>query len=202
MWQQYAPEPRMKLNMGIRRRQLPLLERDKGKWFLLNALFLSLPGAPIIYYGDEIGMGDNIWLPDRHGCRTPMQWNVGKHGGFSSANDTYLPVNDDYEQVNVAAQEADPESYLNLTRFLIQTRQGQPALKTGEMEWVETGNTAVLAFRRHINGRDGVLCVFNLSNHEQMFTLKRERVDVLSRPEIVMGETFTLPPYACHWFRN
>ncbi|MCA9923226.1 MAG: hypothetical protein KC421_12680, partial [Anaerolineales bacterium] len=118
MWQQCAPDPRMKLNLGIRRRQLPLLDRDKRKWFLLNALFLSLPGVPIIYYGDEIGMGDNIWLPDRHGCRTPMQWGNGRHAGFSAADKTYLPVNDDFEHNNVAAQESDPDSYLNRTRFL------------------------------------------------------------------------------------
>ena len=92
MWQQYAPDPRMKLNMGIRRRQAPLLDNDKRKWFLLNALFLSLPGTPIIYYGDEIGMGDNIWLPDRHGCRTPMQWDASQNAGFSAAEETYLPV--------------------------------------------------------------------------------------------------------------
>ena len=74
MWEQYAPEPRMRLNMGIRRRLAPLMDNDKRKWKLLHAMFLSLPGTPIVYYGDEIGMGDNIWLPDRHGCRTPMQW--------------------------------------------------------------------------------------------------------------------------------
>jgi maltose alpha-D-glucosyltransferase/alpha-amylase len=206
MWQQYAPNPRMRLNLGIRRRQVPLLDNDKRKWFLLNALFLSLPGAPIIYYGDEIGMGDNIWFPDRHGCRTPMQWDDSKNAGFSTAKETYLPVLCDdtygYRLVNVAAQEDDPDSYLNLTRFLIQTRQSQPALRNGEFEFVETGNTAVLAFRRHINGRDGILCVFNLSEHEQTFTLKRERVDVLSRPEKMLRETFILTPYACHWFRN
>ena len=76
MWEQYAPEPRMRLNLGIRRRLLPLLDGEKARWLLLNALFLSLPGAPIIYYGDEIGMGENIWLPDRNGVRTPMQWKL------------------------------------------------------------------------------------------------------------------------------
>ncbi len=95
MWQQYAPDPRMRLNLGIRRRQLPLLDGDKSKWFLLNAMFLSLPGAPIIYYGDEIGMGDNIWLHDRNGVRTPMQWTAEKNGGFSTAEKTYLPLIND-----------------------------------------------------------------------------------------------------------
>jgi maltose alpha-D-glucosyltransferase/alpha-amylase len=196
----------MKLNMGIRRRQVPLLDNDKRKWFLLNALFLSLPGAPIIYYGDEIGMGDNIWFPDRHGCRTPMQWDASKNSGFSGAKETYLPVLCDdtygYQQVNVAAQEDDPDSYLNLTRFLIQTRQSQPALKTGEMEWVETGSESILAFRRHLDGQDIVLCVFNLSNRPQSINLKRERVDLLSRVRSSLKDQITIEPFATHWFQN
>ncbi|MFQ5398113.1 MAG: maltose alpha-D-glucosyltransferase [Anaerolineae bacterium] len=202
MWQQYAPEPRMRLNLGIRRRLAPLLDNDKRQWLLLNALFLSLPGAPILYYGDEIGMGDNIWLPDRHGCRTPMQWDGSRNAGFSDAAETYFPVNEDYAQVNVAAQEADPDSYLNLTRFLIRTRKSLAALRSGHFAWVETGNDAVLAFRRYTDGTDGVLCVFNLSDQPQMFSLKRPRIDVLSRPEVEMGGEVGLRPYACHWFRN
>ncbi len=206
MWQQYAPEPRMKLNLGIRRRQAPLLDNDKRKWFLLNALFLSLPGVPIIYYGDEIGMGDNIWLPDRHGCRTPMQWDASKNAGFSNADKTYLPVHTDeeygYQRVNVATQERDPESYLNLTRFLIQTRQGQPALRRGELAWVETGNPAVLAFRRFIPGDEGILCVFNLSDESQSFTLKREREDLLTRPNASASGVVSLAPYAAYWFNS
>jgi maltose alpha-D-glucosyltransferase / alpha-amylase len=174
MWEQYAPEPRMKQNLGIRRRLAPLLDNERPRWLLLHALFLSLPGAPIVYYGDEIGMGDNIWLPDRHGCRTPMQWTAEKNGGFSEAETTYFPVNDDevfgYQHVNVAAQEEEPFSYLNLTRFLIQTRQNQPAFRQGEMEFVETGNTAVLAYwRRNANQR--IFCLFNLSTKPQQVAL-------------------------------
>ncbi len=163
MWQQYAPDPRMRLNLGIRRRLAPLLENDKRQWFLLNALFLSLPGAPIIYYGDEIGMGDNLQLPDRYGCRTPMQWDAGKNAGFSTADETYLPVNTDYPQVNVATQEANPDSYLNMLRFLIRARQSQAALRQGDLEWVETGDTAVLAYTRQWEGK-WVLCLYNLSD--------------------------------------
>ncbi len=88
MWEHYAPEPRMRQNLGIRRRLTPLLDNDKRRWLALNALFLSLLGTPILYYGDEIGMGDNIWLPDRHGCRTPMQWSADKNAGFSEADVT------------------------------------------------------------------------------------------------------------------
>jgi maltose alpha-D-glucosyltransferase/alpha-amylase len=190
--------------LGIRRRQAPLLDNDKRKWFLLNALFLSLPGAPIIYYGDEIGMGDNIWLPDRHGCRTPMQWDDGCQGGFSSAEETYLPIHSDevygYQKVNVAAQEDDPDSYLNLTRFLIQTRQSQPALRHGEFEFVETGSEAVLAFRRYLKDNDGVLCLFNLSDQPQSFSLKRNSVNLLSKSHTSLNDSLTIKPFGAYWF--
>lgn len=197
MWEQYAPEPRMRLNLGIRRRLAALLDHDKQKWFLLHALFLSLPGTPIIYYGDEIGMGDNIWLPDRHGCRTPMQWNNNLNAGFSSYENTYQPVLAEYPQVNVAAQEDEPDSYLNLTRFLIRARQGQAALRRGEMAWVKTGDTAVLAYRRFIHD-EGVLCLFNLSSQPQRFALHHERRDLLS-PEARLSGTIELKPFAAHW---
>lgn len=208
MWEKYAPEPRMRLNLGIRRRQLPLLDGDKRRWFVLNAMFLSLPGAPIIYYGDEIGMGDNIWLPDRNGVRTPMQWTAEKNAGFSSADETYVPVIDDdeygYKKVNVAAQEDDPDSFLNLTRFLIRTRQGESALRSGELHWVETDNTAVLAYMRSA-GDDEVLCVFNLTDETQPlgFTLESDMRDLLSRDEAVLsaGTSVTLGPFAAHWLK-
>ncbi len=202
MWAQYAPEPRMRQNLGIRRRLAPLLDNDKRRWFLLNAMFLSLPGTPIIYYGDEIGMGDNIWLPDRHGCRTPMQWDAGQNAGFSSAGKTYFPVISEgefaYQQVNVAAQEADPDSYLNLTRFLLRTRQSQPALKHGEFAFVETGHDSVLAFRRFV-ADEGILCLFNLTDEPQAFTLHRERTDLLSRNGAVLSGVVELKPFAAHW---
>jgi maltose alpha-D-glucosyltransferase/alpha-amylase len=206
MWRHYAPEPRMRLNLGIRRRLAPLLDNDRRRWRLLHAMFLSLPGAPIIYYGDEIGMGDNIWLPDRHGCRTPMQWSAAKNGGFSPADTTYFPVNSDeaygYQRVNVAAQEKDPASYLWLTRFLITTRQSRPALRSGQLAWVETDNTAVLAYTRRA-GDDEVLCLFNLTDQPQSldFTLDRDRIDLLSpeKAELAAGPAVTLAPYAAHW---
>lgn len=200
----------MRLNLGIRRRLAPLLDFNEEKWFLLHALFLSLPGTPIVYYGDEIGMADNIWLPDRHGCRTPMQWDDSKNAGFSQANETYLPVNDDYHQRNVATQEDDPGSYLNRLRFLLQTRQSQPALQRGDFAFVETGNEAVLAFRRFVSEQsavsDGqwVLCLFNLSANRQQMSLGEEGTrpyrDLLhanspSWPDL----NVTLPPRAAHW---
>jgi maltose alpha-D-glucosyltransferase/alpha-amylase len=209
MWEQYAPEPRMRLNLGIRRRQLPLLDGDKRRWFLLNALFLSLPGAPILYYGDEIGMGDNIWLADRNGVRTPMQWNAGPNAGFSQASETYLPVINDavygYESVNVAVQEGDADSYLNWTRFLVGTRQGEQALRSGEFSWLETGNTAVLGFSRSIDSEE-VVCLFNLSPEAQdsAFTPRAAMRDLLDREQCLVKpeEIATLAPFAAHWLKN
>lgn len=200
MWEQYAPEPRMKQNMGIRRRLAPLLDGDKRRWLLIHGLFLTMPGTPIVYYGDEIGMGDNIWLPDRHGCRTPMQWDVGKQAGFSEADETYFPVNEDYGEINVAAQEADPESYLNWTRFLIGTRQAQPALRRGDFAFVETGNTAVLAYTRTTAAQE-ILCLSNLTDAEQPIGLVWEgvRVDLLDRDGGGLSSGGVLRPFAVHW---
>jgi maltose alpha-D-glucosyltransferase/alpha-amylase len=201
MWAQYAPEPRMRLNLGIRRRLAPLLENHKPRWFLLHAMFLSLPGAPIIYYGDEIGMGDNIWLPDRHGCRTPMQWTADPHGGFTTTDEPYLPANSDdeygYQHVNVASQENDPESYLSLTRFLLQTRQSQAALRRGDFAYVETGNTAVLAYRRTVDG-ESILCLFNLSYQTQLHEINTTGMVDLLGNEFYGG---SLEPYAAHWLK-
>lgn len=210
MWQQYAPEPRMRQNLGIRRRLAPLLDNDKRKWRLLNALFLSLPGTPIIYYGDEIGMGDNIWLPDRHGCRTPMQWSVDKNGGFSPADAPYLPVNSDavygYEAVNVVAQELDTDSYLALTRSMLAARQDQPALRRGSLEWLDldTDEQAVLAFSRQLDD-ETLFCIFNLSGEpRQVDTFwPASAVDLLSGDRNMgsAAETFELAPYAAHWLK-
>ncbi|GJM42129.1 MAG: trehalose synthase [Ardenticatenaceae bacterium] len=210
MWDNYAPNPRMKLNMGIRRRLAPLLDDNKAKWFLLHALFLSLPGTPIVYYGDEIGMGDNIWLPDRHGCRTPMQWNDKRNGGFSTAAETYFPVHEDavfgYQTRNVAAQEADDASYLNLMRFLLKTRQEQPTFGDGVFEFVETGNTAVLAYTR-TSAHQTILCLFNLSDQSQncQLQLPETITDLLAAnsafkyPLTTDGQTVELRPFASHW---
>jgi maltose alpha-D-glucosyltransferase/alpha-amylase len=206
MWQKYAPEPRMRCNLGIRRRLTPLLDYDKRRWLALNALFLSLLGTPILYYGDEIGMDDNIWLPDRHGVRTPMQWSAGKNAGFSEAEATYMPVLDDethgYRKVNVAAQEVDDDSYLAWTRHLIRARQGQPALRAGARQWVETGDKAVLAYRR-TEGDNRVLCVFNLSDETRPSGIVPSAAlsDLLSRDGHIYpaGVEIQLAPYGALW---
>lgn len=218
MLSQYAPEPRMRLNLGIRRRLTPLMENDKRRWLLMNALLLSLPGTPIIYYGDELGMGDNIWLPDRHGCRTPMHWSAEKNAGFSAADETYLPVIDDeiygYHSVNVEDQEKNPESFLWATRFLLQARKQLPALQRGEMELLPTNNPAIFAYWRVSLGQgesDRLLCIYNLSNLQQSLSLDlgayrgQHMTDLLSNGEkIILSEWPTvkvLAPYASHWLR-
>jgi maltose alpha-D-glucosyltransferase/alpha-amylase len=205
----------------------PLLDNDKRRWLLLNALLLSLPGTPIIYYGDEIGMGDNILLPDRHGCRTPMQWSAEKNAGFSSAEQTYQPVNDDqvfgYKQVNVAQQEEDPESYIWAMRFLVNARREHIALCKGIMRVIPNDNPAILAYWRELsnesdNGNEvealpaerQILCLYNLSNQQQSLTLNirahqgKELTDLLSQERILLTEwpvVKILAPYSSHWLR-
>jgi maltose alpha-D-glucosyltransferase/alpha-amylase len=174
MWQQYAPEPRMRLNLGIRRRLAPLLNNDRQLIALANSLLFTLPGAPIIYYGDEIGMGDNIELPDRNGVRTPMQWDKSPSAGFSESSNLYSPVIDtppyDYQTVNVAAQMADPGSFWHTLRRMIQLRKQHPALGCGSLSWVETGTNAVLAFYRFF-ADERILLVHNLSYRPQPIML-------------------------------
>jgi maltose alpha-D-glucosyltransferase / alpha-amylase len=205
MWAEYAPEARMRLNLGIRRRLTPLVDNDPRRWRILNALLMSLPGTPILYYGDEIGMGDNIWLPDRHGCRTPMQWtSEPPNGGFSANPATYLPVIDDpvygYQRVNVAAQEDDPTSYLAQTRALVAARQSQPALQQGELEFVETGSTAALAFWRSLGG-NRVLCVYNLSGEgaTAVLPITYALPDILSPDKRLVPAEVELEPFAAQW---
>ena len=214
MWEQYAPESRMRINLGIRRRLAPLLDNDKRRWLLINAMLLSLPGAPIIYYGDEIGMGDNIWLPDRYGVRTPMQWDATKNAGFSEAEKTYLPVNDigpcSYEHVNVAAANDDPDSYLWATRFLLQARKQSPALQQGQMVWEALDQHTVLAYWRVLDDHR-VLCLFNLDQQRQSVSLDLRAhagetlVDLLAEsPDLVVNQwplVMNLEPFGAHWLR-
>jgi maltose alpha-D-glucosyltransferase/alpha-amylase len=218
MWEQYAPEPRMRQNLGIRRRLSPLLEGDKRRWLLLNALLLSLPGTPIVYYGDEIGMGDNINLPDRHGCRTAMQWDGSKNGGFSPADETYFPANSDdiygFQHINVAAQENDPESRLWAMRFLLQARRNQAALRGGRMEMIAVDNPAILAYWRIAEseaGKERLLCLYNLSYQQQSIALElsgekgHSLVDLLANEQrLIITEwpvVLNLKAYASHWYR-
>ena len=161
MWDFYAPEPRMRLNLGIRRRLAPLLGNDRAARIeLANSLLFTLPGSPVVYYGDEIGMGDDIWLDDRDGVRTPMQWTAGPNAGFSTAEaaDLYAPVIDDesygYRQINVESQRGDPHSLLNRMRQMIRVRKAIPAFGRGEIELPRRGKRGRAGLPAHPRRRD------------------------------------------------
>jgi maltose alpha-D-glucosyltransferase/alpha-amylase len=214
MWSEYAPEPRMRLNLGIRRRLAPLLDNDRRKIMLANALLYSLPGAPIIYYGDEIGMGDNIWLPDRNGVRTPMQWDDSPNAGFSDAppEDLYEPVIDEgeysYKIVNVAAEEKNPQSLLNRMRHLIQVRKAHPLLATGKYEFLNQDQNEVLTLHR-FSGDAHVICLLNLTAECQTAELDLSKWAGAAVEDLLTGESFpavtgepysiTLQPWAYRW---
>ncbi len=215
LWREYAPDPRMRLNLGIRRRLAPLLDNDRRKLALAYSLLFSLPGSPILYYGDEIGMGDDIWLEDRNGVRTPMQWSSGPNAGFSTAppGQLYLPLIHDpvfgAQQVNVASQQPDPGSQLNLVRRMIAVRKQHPALGLGRLEWVEVGeNPAVLAFYRVLPA-ETVLVVHNLTRQAQVVTIpdiSGRRFESLFTGQEVVGTPgrleLGLKPYEYLWLKK
>ncbi len=207
MWAQYAPHPRMRLNLGIRRRLAPLLDNNRAKIALANSLLFTLPGTPIIYYGDEIGMGDNIWLEDRDGVRTPMQWTSDPQGGFTAPDvQPYLPVIDDpeygYQRVNVAAQQADPRSLLNTIRTMIAVRKAHPALGWGDFAWVDFGADPIAAYRRRHRG-ENLLIINNLSHESQTITLPPgEYMDLFAHRALSGGTRYTFEPYGFLWLRQ
>jgi maltose alpha-D-glucosyltransferase/alpha-amylase len=176
MYRMYAQEPRMRVNVGIRRRLAALLGNDVDRIKLMNGLLLSMPGSPIIYYGDEIGMGDNIYIGDRNGVRTPMQWSIDRNAGFSRADPQrlYLPVIMDpiygYQAVNVEAQSRDPGSLLNWTRRILAVRRQHQCFGRGTLEFVRPQNRKIIAYVRTF-GTEIVLCVANLSQTAQAVEL-------------------------------
>jgi len=216
MWAEYAPDPRMRLNLGIRRRLAPLLDNDHRKILLANALLFSLPGAPIVYYGDEIGMGDNIWLPDRNGVRTPMQWDDSLNAGFSKADTAklYAPIIDSgdysYKQVNVKTAAKTPDSLLNQMRHLIAVRKSYPALTIGTYEFLEQNLTDFLIILRSYKEQK-ILCVLNLTNEKKTLTLELEKfegktlIDLLNKPVAIPVKeklfTLNLKPYDYLWLK-
>jgi maltose alpha-D-glucosyltransferase/alpha-amylase len=216
MWDFYAPEPRMRLNLGIRRRLAPLLENDVRRIQLANSILLTFVGSPFLYYGDEIGMGDNIWLEDRDGLRTPMQWDDGPNAGFSTAPKEALsdPVIEGpiygYKQVNVKAQEADPDSLLNWTRRVLRVRKEHKAFGRGQLHLLAPENRAILAYLRvhEDERRPSLLMLHNLSATRQETTLDLpdgggELVDLLSGEVLVSAASTTFPvalePYGYRW---
>jgi maltose alpha-D-glucosyltransferase / alpha-amylase len=216
MWGEYAKDPRMKANIGIRRRLAPLLDNDANQLELFTALLLSLPGSPVLYYGDEIGMGDNIWLGDRDGVRTPMQWTPDRNAGFSTSNpgQLFLPVIMDpiygHQVTNVEAQLASSTSLLHWTRRMIQVRKQNPAFGLGTWEDLGGSNPSVLSFVRAF-GDDVVLCVNNLSRFPQPVELDLRRWEGCHPVELLgtvhfpqVGELpylLTLAGHGFYWFR-
>jgi maltose alpha-D-glucosyltransferase/alpha-amylase len=208
MWQEYAPEPRMRLNLGIRRRLAPLLDDDPRKIMLANSLLLTLTGSPVIYYGDEIGMGDNIWLKDRDGVRTPMQWDASPNAGFSAvpADRLYNPLITDavfgYQTRNVAAQIADPDSLLARFRQMVARRKAYRAFGRGDFAWASGGDDLVLAAYWRTYQHERVLLVHNLTADEQTFHLPahgaRPPRNILTG-EAVTGDALLLAAHSFYW---
>ncbi len=215
LWSFYAADRRMRLNLGIRRRLAPLLENDRRKIELMNSLLFSMPGTPIIYYGDEIGMGDNVYLGDRDGVRTPMQWSSDRNGGFSRADPArlYLPPIMDpiygYQAVNVEAQARSPSGLLNWMKRIVAVRQQRKALGLGTLRFLYPGNRKVLAYIRQ-HGTETVLCVANLARAAQAVELDlsafkgRVPIELLGRSSFPpIGDRpylLTLPGYGFYWF--
>ncbi len=198
MWQVYAPEPRMRLNLGIRRRLAPLLDGDPRKVELANALLFALPGTPIVYYGDEIGMGDNIWLPDRNGVRTPMQWDAGPNAGFSDAppDKLYAPVIADgpyaHTQVNLAAAQADPDSLWHRLLHLVAVRKAHPAFGSGDTDFLPLSNPALFGVIRRRDGAT-ILALHNLSPDTQTAELDLASLRAASAERIAASGAQLLP---------
>jgi maltose alpha-D-glucosyltransferase/alpha-amylase len=220
MYLAYSADPRMRINVGIRRRLAPLVDNNRRRIELLNSLLFSFPGTPIMYYGDEIGMGDNIYLGDRNGVRTPMQWNSDRNAGFSKAVPAklYFPVIMDpiwgYQAINVEAQQADPSSLLHWTRNMIALRKLFQVFGRGTLEFLHPDNRKILAYIRDYQSADGmqsetILCVANLSRFAQPVALDlarftgRQPVEMLGYvqfPEIgTQPYPLTLAPYSFLW---
>jgi maltose alpha-D-glucosyltransferase/alpha-amylase len=216
LWNTYAADRRARINLGIRRRLAPLMQRDRRRIELMNALLLSMPGTPVVYYGDEIGMGDNIYLGDRDGVRTPMQWSPDRNGGFSRADPAslVLPAIMDpiygFESVNVEAQSRDQHSLLNWMRRMLMLRRNHHAFGRGTFRLLYPTNRKVLAFLRE-HEDETILCVANLSRTPQAVELDLSafagRVPVeMTGPSAFppIGQLtylLTLPPYGFYWFQ-
>ena len=215
LWQTYATDTRARINLGIRRRLAPLMQNDRRKIELLNSLLLSMPGTPIMYYGDEIGMGDNYYLGDRDGVRTPMQWSGDRNAGFSTAKpqQLYLPTIIDavygHQVINVEAQAEDPSSLLNWMRRMITVRRQHPAFGRGTMTLLYPRNRKILAYLREHDGR-AYLCVANLSDSAQAVELNLAVHRGMVPVELTGRSAFppigdlpymlTLPAYGFFWF--
>jgi maltose alpha-D-glucosyltransferase / alpha-amylase len=228
LWNYYAADRRARINLGIRRRLAPLLQRDRRRIELLNSLLLSMPGTPVLYYGDEIGMGDNIHLGDRDGVRTPMQWSPDRNGGFSRADPATMvlpPVMDalyGYQAINVEAQSADPYSLLNWMRRLLEVRAKHRAFGRGGYRMIYPANRKILAYLREYEAdkeanadnieakSETILCVANVGNSSEAVELDLTSFEGMVPLEMLGGAIFpaitknnyvlTLPPFGFYWF--
>jgi maltose alpha-D-glucosyltransferase / alpha-amylase len=216
MYDSYAHDRTMRLNLGIRRRLAPLLEHDRRRIELMNGMLMSLPGTPIIYYGDEIGMGDNVKLGDRNGVRTPMQWSSGWNAGFSTGDpeNLYFPLLQNpvygYQAVNVLSQKRSPHSLLSWMQHLIRVRRSTPLLGSGSIDFLYPANHRVLAYTRQLDGQT-ILVVNNLSGAAQAVELDLRRFKGQIPIEMFGGNLFprigdlpyllTMGPYQFYWFR-
>jgi maltose alpha-D-glucosyltransferase/alpha-amylase len=214
LWRTYADDRRARINLGIRRRLAPLMQNDRRKIELLNSLLMSMPGTPIMYYGDEIGMGDNYYLGDRDGVRTPMQWSADRNADFSRANpqQLFLPAIQDpvygFQVINVESQQGDPSSLLNWTRRIIAVRKQHPAFSGGTMTLLYPRNRKVLTYLRESEG-ERVLCVANLSRTAQAVQIDLARFKGAVPIELTGRSAFppigdlpymlTLPAYGFYW---
>jgi maltose alpha-D-glucosyltransferase / alpha-amylase len=215
LWNHYASDRTMRINLGIRRRLAPLMENDRRKIELMTALLFALPGTPVMYYGDELGMGDNIYLGDRNGVPPPMQWSPDRNGGFSRADMArlYLPPIMDpiygFGAINVESQVRSGTSLLNWTKRMLAVRQGQRVFGRGALEFLYPGNRKILAFLRGFEGRT-ILCVFNLSRAAQAVELDLAKYKPRTPVELMGRSAFppigdlpyllTLPAYGFFWF--
>jgi maltose alpha-D-glucosyltransferase/alpha-amylase len=216
MYSEYAKDPRMKLNLGIRRRLAPLLENNRDQIELFHAMLLSLPGSPVIYYGDELCMGDNIYLGDRDGVRTPMHWTADRNAGFSTADfaQLYLPLLMDpvygFQAINVEAQLRNQHSFLQWIRQMFAVRKQHPVLGMGSFEVLHPENPAIFAYVRQ-SGTDIVLVVNNLSPRAQAAELDLSAFEGMHPVELLGRERFprigelpyllTFGPHSFYWFQ-
>ena len=215
LWHYYAPEQRMRLNLGIRRRLAPLMNNDLRKLQFIKGLLFSLPGTPILYYGDEIGMGDNIQLNDRDGVRTPMQWNSSSNAGFSDGPPDYLHVpvisegEFNYKDVNVNKQEKDPDSIFNFIKKLIKIRKKYKSLSLGDYRFFESGLDSVMIFNRFIENEE-IVTMYNFSDNPTTFKFSHDiyknknLTDPFTGESINYGDSefieITLGYYEFKWF--
>jgi maltose alpha-D-glucosyltransferase/alpha-amylase len=207
MWQHYAPEPRIKLNLGIRRRLALLLDNDRRKIELAHSLLFTLPGSPIIYSGDDIGLGDNLDLFDCNGVRTPMQWDASPNAGFTTGKPFTEFVQGDlsYEHVNVARQVANEHSLFHSISRMVKIRKQQPAFGRGFMGWVTTNQPSLAVYTRKC-GNETLLIINNLSGEPQSASFPTEHqgdyLDLISNTVCHIAASLTLQPYGYLWLKK